>query len=131
MEAKADVNAKSNVYDPSPLLARLKLGALVLFYLGLFNSLVLVVDPLRSISLPIMVTSRLVDCSWKRKLTLTQKTTGTTPPLLARLKMGAQVLFCFGRFNSLVLVVDTLRSMSLPKKVALRVLDCSWTRKLT
>ena len=93
-----------------PLLARLKMGAQVLFYFGRFNSLVLVVESLRSIVLPLEVTSRLVDCSWKRKLTLTQKTSSTTPPLFARLKMGAQVLFYSGRFNSLVLVVEGLRS---------------------
>jgi hypothetical protein len=100
----------------------LKMGAQVLFYSGRFNSLVLVVNTLRSIGLPKKVTSRLVDFSWKRKLTLTQKTTGTTPPLLARLKMGAHVLFYSGRFNSLVLVVDTLRSNgpSLGTKATLR-----------
>ncbi len=47
LEAKADVNAKNNMYDP-PLHARLKMGAQVLFYFGRFNSLVLVVDGLRS-----------------------------------------------------------------------------------
>ena len=36
------VNAKSILYDP-PLLARLKMGAQVLFYFGRFNSLILVV----------------------------------------------------------------------------------------
>ncbi len=38
------------------------------------------------------------------------------PPLNARLKMGAQVLFYFGRFqgfNSVVLLVDSLRSLGL------------------
>ncbi len=110
VEAKADVNAKDNKYDPPPLLERLKMGAQVLFYSGRFNSLVLVVDGLRSICLPNEVTSRLVDCSWRRNLTLTQKTSCTTPPLLARLKMGAHVLFYSGRFNSLVLVVEGLRS---------------------
>ncbi len=68
MEAKADVNGKNYLYDP-PLLARLKMGAQVLFYFGRFNSIVLVVDALRSISLPLEVTSRLVDFSWRRKLT--------------------------------------------------------------
>ncbi len=131
VEAKADVNAKNNSYDPPPPLARLKMGAQVLFYSGRFNSLVLVVDTLRSIRLPIMVTSRLVDCSWRRNLTLTRKPTGTTPPLLARLKMGAQVLFYSGRFNSLVLVVETLRSIILPLEVTSRLVDCSWKRKLT
>ena len=130
VEAKADVNAKDDWYNPSPH-ARLKMGAQVLFYLGRFNSLVLVVEPLRSIGLPVEVTSRLVDCSWRRKLTLTQKTTCTTAPLHARLKMGAQVLFYFGRFNSLVLVVETLRSICLPLKVTSRFVDCSWRRKLT
>ena len=62
------VNTKDSGYDP-PLHARLKMGAQVLFRFGRFNSLVLVVDPLRSICLPLEVTSRLVDCSWKRKLT--------------------------------------------------------------
>ncbi len=38
-------------------------------------------------------------------------------PLHARLNMGAQVLFYFGRFNSLVLVVETLLSMCLPEEV--------------
>ncbi len=52
MEAKADVNAKDDEYDP-PLLARLKMGAQVLFYSGRFNSLVLVVETLRSIGLPL------------------------------------------------------------------------------
>ena len=90
------VNAKDYRYDPPlapspspilkdfslspPLLERLKMGAQVLFFFGRFNSLVLVVDTLRSICLPLEVTSRPVDCSWKRKLTLTQKTTCTTPP---------------------------------------------------
>ena len=97
------------------MIVRLKMGAQVLFCVGRFNSLVLVVEALRSIGLPVEVTSRLVDCSWKRKLTLTQKPTSTTPPLLARLKMGAQVLFYSGRFNSLVLVVEGLRSICLPK----------------
>jgi hypothetical protein len=52
-------------------------------------------------------------------------------PLHARLKMGAQVLFCFRRFNSLVLVVDCFRSIILPKEVTSRLVDCSWRRKLT
>ena len=82
MEAKADVNAKGNEYDPL-LLERFKMGAQVLFHFGRFNSLVLVVGPLRSIFLPVEVTSRLVDCSWRRKLTLTQRTTSTTPPYLS------------------------------------------------
>jgi hypothetical protein len=47
VEAKADVNAKGSGYDP-PLLARLKMGAQVLFYFGRFNFLVLVVEGLRS-----------------------------------------------------------------------------------
>ena len=68
VEAKADVNAKSKVYDP-PLNARLKMGAQVLFYFGRFNSLVLVVESFRSIILPLEVTSRLVDCLWRRNLT--------------------------------------------------------------
>ena len=102
-----------------------------MFYFGRFNSLVLVVEGLRSIGLPLEVTSRLVDFSWKRKLTLTQKPTSTTPPLLARLKMGAHVLFYFGRFNSLVLVVETLRSISLPVEGTLRLADCLWRRNLT
>ena len=102
-----------------------------MFCFGRFNSLVLVVEGLRSIRLPVEVTSRLVDCSWKRNLTLTQKTTGTTPPLLERLKMGAQVFFYFGRFNSLVLVVESLRSIGLPLEVTSRLVDCSWRRKLT
>ena len=59
MEAKADVNAKGYEYDPP--YARLKMGAQVLFYFGRFNSLVLAVDGLRSMSLPKKVTSRLVD----------------------------------------------------------------------
>ena len=77
------VNAKDYRYDPppapspSPILkdfppsphARLKMGAQVLFYFGRFNSLVLVVEGLRSIILPKEVTSRLVDFSWRRKLT--------------------------------------------------------------
>ena len=69
VEAKSDVNAKCNRYDPPSLLARLKMGAQVLFYFGRFNSLVLVVESLRSIILPLEVTSRLVDCLWRRKLT--------------------------------------------------------------
>ena len=129
MEAKADVNAKDGLYDPPPTCA--KMGAQVLFCFGRFNSLVLVVESLRSMSLPLEVTSRLVDCSWRRKLTFTQKTKGTTPPLLSRLKMGAQVSFYFGRFNSLVLVVETLRSICLPLEVTSRFVDCSWRRKLT
>ena len=64
VEAKADVNAKDRRYD-LPLHARLKMGARVLFYFGLFNSLVLVVEALRSICLPEKVTSRLVDFSWR------------------------------------------------------------------
>ncbi len=63
------VNAKNDEYDPPPLLARLKMGAQVLFYFGRFKSLVLVVESLHSMSLPMAVTSRLVDCSWRRKLT--------------------------------------------------------------
>jgi hypothetical protein len=114
-----------------PLLERLKMGAQVLFYFKRFNSLVLVVETLRSIGLPNEVTSRLVDFSWKRKLTLTQKTTCTTPPLLERLKMGAHVSFYSGRFNSLVLVVDGLRSIGLPLEVTSRLVDCSWKRNLT
>ena len=74
-------------------------------------------DTLRSIRLPVEVTSRLVDCSWRRNLTLTQKTTSPTPPRLARLKMGAQGLIYFGRFNSLVLVVEGIRS-NLPSPAA-------------
>ena len=62
------VNAKDWLYD-LPLHARLKMGAQVLFYSGRFNSLVLVVETLRSIILPEEITSRLVDCSWRRKLT--------------------------------------------------------------
>ena len=68
VEAKADVNAKGNEYDPPPL-ARLKMGAQVLFYFGRFNSLGLVVEGLRFITLPEKDMSRLVDCSWRRKLT--------------------------------------------------------------
>ena len=68
MEAKADVNAKDGRLDP-PLHARLKMGAQVLFYFGRFNSLVLVVNGLRSMGLPKEATSRFVDCSWRRKLT--------------------------------------------------------------
>jgi hypothetical protein len=69
VEAKADVNAKNESYDPPPPHARLKMGAQVLIYFGRFNSLVLVVETLRSIALPKEATSRFVDCSWRRKLT--------------------------------------------------------------
>ncbi len=80
MEAKADVNAKDMHYD-LPLHARLKMWAQGLLYFRRFNSLVLVVETLRSIGLPMEVipppmdvvpmevTSRFVDCSWRRKLT--------------------------------------------------------------
>ena len=53
------------------------------------------------------------------------------PPLHARLKMGAQVLFYFGRFNSLVLVVNLFRSIVLPEKATSRSVDCSWRLNLT
>ena len=53
------------------------------------------------------------------------------PPLHERLKMGALVSFYFGRFNSLVLVVETLRSISLPVEGTLRLADCLWRRNLT
>ena len=56
VEAKADVNAKNNQYD-LPLHARLTMGAQVLFYSGRFNSLVLLVETLRSICLPLEVIS--------------------------------------------------------------------------
>jgi hypothetical protein len=52
-------------------------------------------------------------------------------PLHARLKMGAQVLFYFGRFKSLVLVVDSLLSILPLVFIASRFVDCSWRRKLT
>ncbi len=54
-----------------------------------------------------------------------------SPPLHARLKMGAQVLLYFGRFNSLVLVVETVRSIGLPHGVTLKLVDFSWRRNLT
>ncbi len=69
VEAKADVNAKGFEEYDHPLHARLKMGAQVLFYFGHFNSLVLAVNGLRSIGLPMKVTSRLVDFWWRRKLT--------------------------------------------------------------
>ncbi len=71
VEAKAEVNAKSDMYDPPPppLHARLKMGAQGLLRFRRFNSLVLVVESLRSMSLPKEVTSRFVDFSWRRKLT--------------------------------------------------------------
>ena len=58
---------------------------------------------------------------------------GYDPPLHARLKMGAQGLLYFRRFNSLVLVlvVEGLRSIGLPKEVTSRFVDFSWRRKLT
>ena len=68
MEVKADVNAKDKEYDP-PLHARLRMSAQVLFYFERFNSLVLVVETLRSISLPVEGTLRLADCLWRRNLT--------------------------------------------------------------
>ncbi len=68
LEAKADVNAKADEYDPPPTCA-LEMRAQALLYFGRFNSLVLVVEGLRFIGLPFLVTLRLVDCSWRRKLT--------------------------------------------------------------
>ncbi len=44
--------------------------------------------------------------------------------------MGAHVSFYSGRFNSLVLVVESLRSIGLPKKVTSRLVDCLITSKI-
>jgi hypothetical protein len=52
-------------------------------------------------------------------------------PLHARLKMAAQVLLYFGRFNSLSLAVDGLRSFGLLQMATSRFVDCLWRRKLT